>query len=744
VATGAPPSGGALCARTKEALPPPSNPANVTTTRRSGLVVVLSGLLVAAAAAPAGAYPRPGTTERVSVTAAGAEIGLGATSPSVSDDGRYVAFVTPDDYVVPDDTNGQYDVFVRDRVRGTTERVSVGSDGAGQDAMSLMPNISSEGRYVLFTTTGAFDPRDTHLGFDPYIRDLETGTTTLAVVGSDGKALSWGVGDPHMSDDGRVVTFSTGYKVLPADTNDTFDVYAYHRDTGAMELVSATPTGTSGNGESYWNDVSDDGRYAVWHSFASNLVAGDTNAATDVFVRDLVTDETIRVSVSSQGVQGNASSFLPAISDDGRSIAFVSYASNLVPADTNPINDVFVHDRVTRRTERVSVASDGVEASNTGLTSSWEPSISSDGRYVAFASSASNLVPDDTNAIGDFFVHDRATGWTERVSIASDGTQMTSNNSSAEPSVGGGRYVAFTANAPNLVAGDANDAYDVFLRDRGPALGVGRLDVATSGTQVSVAGWATYSGTDVVAAADPADDGTPVAPDVPPGELGGELVGARVTYRPEPGELLVRWDVTKLPGVAGPPLGVDANSIVSGGVIPSAAGAPAVLYGLALRTPSARFEVRAMRASASGSPPAAPLFALFRCDDGCTEVGRLRGSFGTAGEGLRAVVPLSTLGIAEGDALTEVRAYAAVGEAAAGAVQPLDEVTLGSAAIPARTLAAAVAEADEIPDAFPHAIATGDGASFAAVFDAGELPPEARVWVRVCLGQDCSLTARVP
>lgn len=703
--------------------------------RAGGVALVLAALV----ATPASAYPRPGVTERVSLTADGAEIGGGATSPSVSDDGRLVAFVTSADGVVPGDANNLYDVFVRDRDLGTTERVSVGDDGLGRNAMSLSPRISSDGRYVLFTSGAAFDARDTNGTWDPYIRDLEEGTTRLGVLGPDGTAVAWGVGDPHMSDDARVVTFSTGQKILPQDTNDTFDVYAYHRDTGELELVSATPSGGSGNGESYWNDVSGDGRYAVFYSFASSLVPNDTNGATDVFVRDLVADTTRRVSVASDGTEGNAASFLPDISHDGRHIAFVSYASNLVPADANPINDVFVHDRVTRRTERVSIASDGTEAGNTGLSSSWAPSISSDGRYVAFSSSASNLVPGDTNGIGDFFVHDRATGWTERVSIATDGSQMSSNNSSAAPSVGDGGFVAFTANAPNLVPGDENAAYDVFVRDRGPALGPGRLEVARSGEEISVSGWAAFSGATIAEAGDDDRDGRPPAPGVAARDLGGELVAARLTYRPEPGDLLIRWEVAELPGVAGPPTGVDLNSLVSGGVVPSVAGAPAVVYGLELSAGNTRFEVRALRVGA-GAPPGAPLFALYRCAETCTEAQRLGGAFGTAGDELRAVLPLEAVGVGEGDEVSSLRAFTAMGEAPAGGLLPLDDVVLTDATVPARSVSAGIGHGPEPPQELSIPIPLSD-AGFAGTFTA-DLPDEPRLWLRTCLGEACTLLSR--
>ena len=158
---------------------------------------------------------------------------------------------------------------------------------------------------------------------------------------------------------------------------------------------------------------------------------------------------TTRVSVASDGTQSNNSSYNPSISANGRYVAFESEATNLVRGDTNNFRDIFVHDRQTGQTTRVSVASDGTQANG----HSYDPSISADGRYVAFASLANNLVSGDTNDQQDIFVHDRQTGQTTRVSVASDGTQASGH--SFNPSISAdGRYVAFVSSASNLVGGD--------------------------------------------------------------------------------------------------------------------------------------------------------------------------------------------------------------------------------------------------------------------------------------------------
>jgi Tol biopolymer transport system component len=211
-------------------------------------------------------------------------------------------------------------------------------------------------------------------------------------------------------------------------------------------------------------------------------VPGDTNGAWDIFVHDRKTGETTRVSADSAGNQGNAdSSNKPAISADGRYVAFQSRASNLVPGDTSNAADVFVHDRQTGETTRVSVDSAG----NQGNADSHFPAISADGRYVAFQSLASNLVPGDTNNAADVFVYDRQTGETTRVSVDSAGNQgsiqsgspsssesIGSAGSSVVVAIGGdGRYLAFASDEFNLVPGDTNGYPDVFVYDRGAAVG---------------------------------------------------------------------------------------------------------------------------------------------------------------------------------------------------------------------------------------------------------------------------------
>ena len=229
------------------------------------------------------------------------------------------------------------------------------------------------------------------------------------------------------------------------------------------ERVSVASDGTGGNDNSCRASVSADGRFVAFQSLASNLITGDTNGEDDIFVHDRQTGETSRVSITSDGAEGNGDSFWPSISADGRFVAFRSPGSNLVPGDTNGAEDIFVHDRQTEKTTRISVAWDGTQANG----DSYYTCISADGRFVAFPSSASDLVTGDTNGCADAFVHDRQTGQTTRVSVASDGAQ--GNDHSDGPSISAdGQCVGFTSYASNLVPDDTNGERDVFVHDRGP------------------------------------------------------------------------------------------------------------------------------------------------------------------------------------------------------------------------------------------------------------------------------------
>ena len=344
--------------------------------------------------------------------------------------------------------------------QGETTRVSVDSDGTGGDEDSLSPAISADGRYVTFrsSATNLVDG-DNNNASDVFVHDRNTGETTRLSVDSDGDEGDSNSLSPAISADGRYITFySFAMNLVDGDGNDTFDVFIHDRNSGETTRVSVDSDGDEGDSGSFGPAISADGRYVTFHSSASNLVDGDNNNRTDVFVHDRNTGETTRVSVDSDGDEGDNTSLSPAISADGRYVAVRSDASNLVEGDTNNASDVFVHDRNTGETTRVSVDSDGVE----GDSDSDSLAISADGRYVTFASFASNLVVDDDNNAYDVFVHDRNTGETTRVSVDSDG--VGGDEDAFSPAISAdGRYVAFASFASNLVEGATNNVSDVFV-----------------------------------------------------------------------------------------------------------------------------------------------------------------------------------------------------------------------------------------------------------------------------------------
>jgi Tol biopolymer transport system component len=244
-----------------------------------------------------------------------------------------------------------------------------------------------------------------------------TARISVATSGAEGNSGSF---SSSISSSGRYMAFdSTASNLVAGDTNGESDVFLRDKVPGTTVRVSVATDGTQGNSYSYAPALSASGQFVAFDSNASNLVAGDTNGVSDVFLRDTVAGTTIRVSVATEGTQSSSDSYCSSISADGRYVTFFSDASNLVTGDMNGVRDVFVRDTVAGTTKRVSVASDGTE----GNGSSNYSTISADGRYVAFDSNASNLVAGDSNGCADIFVRDLVAGTTKRVSVSTGGGQ---------------------------------------------------------------------------------------------------------------------------------------------------------------------------------------------------------------------------------------------------------------------------------------------------------------------------------
>jgi Tol biopolymer transport system component len=398
------------------------------------------------------------TITRVSVDSAGNQGNRDSYRPSISADGRFVAFYSNASNLVPGDTNNTSDIFVRDLLTNITTRVSVDSAGNQGNSFSLGPSISADGRFVAFYSEASnIVPGDTNSNPDIFVRDTLTNTTTRVSVDSAGNQGNDGSYSPSISDDGRFVAFySDASNIVPGDTNSSPDIFVRDTLTNTTTLVSVDSAGNPGNFFSFTPSISADGRFVAFESFASNIVLGDTNNTPDIFVRDSLTNTTTRVSFDSAGNQTNSSSIFPSISADGRFVAFESFASNIVPGDTNNIFDIFVRDTLTNTTTRVSVDSAG----NQGNGGSDNPSISADGRFVAFSSSAFNIVPD--SYAKDIFVRDTLTNTTTNVSVDSAGNPGEGDNPSISAD---GRFVAFDSSSSNIVPGDTNDYRDIFVVD---------------------------------------------------------------------------------------------------------------------------------------------------------------------------------------------------------------------------------------------------------------------------------------
>ena len=354
-----------------------------------------------------------GTTERISLTPGGDQTASYSKAPSISADGQRIVFEGR-----PSGFSGITTVVVFDRATDTVlDPLPDTLSGAATTPAQARndPSISGDGRFFVFQTdsplTNAFPSSirptttDSDTLPDVYLYELDTLTTPpLEHVSrfTDSPDLSAELQadnrNPFLSETGRYVVFESFSDQLADDDNNQADILRKDRDTGLLQLVSATQAGTSGNAASLEPAVSDDGNVVAFRSGASDLVAGDTNGRLDIFVRDVSANVTERVSIASDGSEANQNSFEPDISGDGRFVVFRSNATNLVPGDTNQRPDIFVHDRLSGATERI-----GQPPGRQSNGSSANPSISGDGRWIVFESDATNLVLNDTNEARDVF-----------------------------------------------------------------------------------------------------------------------------------------------------------------------------------------------------------------------------------------------------------------------------------------------------------------------------------------------------
>jgi Tol biopolymer transport system component len=444
---------------------------------------------------------RPG----VNVTRVGGGVqglggGFGGSHPALSQDGRYVAFQADFTNLVAGDTNNVSDIFVYDGFSKTTARVSIPdgiAPGAQANDASDSPVITPDGRYVAFNSNATnliANPADTNLASDVYVRDtnpLNPRTVRMSVgdgvPGTQGNNGSFIAGNAVAIDNtvniGNVLVafYSSATNLFPAlDNNGSTHVYLRSCSTDFLTCTTVPVDNTGAqqaNGGSLDPSISKNGRFVVYTSDATNLVASDTNNSADIFVFDRVTRQNVRVSVDNNGAQGNGDSTLAAISASGRYVVFTSAANNLVAGlvDNNAATDVFLHDRSVNgsgvfdtpgniRTTRVSVGAGGAQgngASNISILPVL--SISDDGKFVVYETAATNFDPfGDANGVTDVYLYNTVANTTSRLSVSGSGAEA--NNFSVEVTISGdGKVAAYSSLASNLVAGDTNTLSDIFV-----------------------------------------------------------------------------------------------------------------------------------------------------------------------------------------------------------------------------------------------------------------------------------------
>jgi Tol biopolymer transport system component len=342
----------------------------------------------------------------------------------------------------------------------TTTRVSVDSSGMEGNGDSGLSSVSADGHYVAFESSASnLVSEDTNEVSDIFLHDTLTGATTLVSVDSSGVQGNGDSESPSISADGRYVAFqSSASNLVSGDTNEASDIFMQGTQTGATARISLDSSGVQGNGDSESPSISADGRYVAFMSYANNLVSGDTNSTGDIFLRNTQTGTTTRLSVDSNEAQANGQSYEPSISADGRYVAFTSMSSNLVSGYTDYSAQIYLRDSEIGTTTAISRELSGISVGN------WSefPSISSDGRYVAFSSLVCYWISGDTIYTWVVFLRDTKTGTITLLPFDSSVKQI--NGQSYAPSISAnGRYVGFTSIANNLVNGDTNGKFDVFV-----------------------------------------------------------------------------------------------------------------------------------------------------------------------------------------------------------------------------------------------------------------------------------------
>lgn len=459
--------------------------------RRPGLAVPALALL--GLCLPAAALAAKDETLLVSRGVFGQPASGQVSRVAMSADGRYIAFSTSSTNLHPDDTDSTSDLYVRDLQTGTTRLVSraTGAAGVKGNGTTAEPSISADGRLVAFSSTATnLHPLDLDSTRDIFVRDLQADVTALVSRASSGTKGNGVSDDPAISSDGRHVAFeSAAANLHPDDLDATSDVFVrdLEADTTALASRAGGAAGVKGNGVSDDPAISADGGQVAYDAASTNLHPDDADSALDVYLRDVQADTTTLVSRNSAGSKSNGSTEGASISDDGSRIAFHSTGTNLDAADTDSSFDVFVRDLAAGQTRLVSRNSGAAGAKQSGVAA--PGLISPDGGHVLFWTAATNLDPADTDNNGDLYTRGLESNVTRLVSRATGATGAKGNGETFVPLAfsRGGRYVAWLSAADNLHPDDTDSFIDVFRRD---VLG----DAPVNSSQPEIGGQATPGG----------------------------------------------------------------------------------------------------------------------------------------------------------------------------------------------------------------------------------------------------------
>jgi Tol biopolymer transport system component len=432
---------------------------NLSNPRRAPIVV--AALLVALAT-----DSRAQVTTLTSVAADGTQSDRDCDVHAVSSDGRYVLFSSASTLLVPGTTTTFRHVFLKDRTTGGVELLSVDDQGVEANADCKNPRMSDDGTYVVFESAATnLVASDTNNKVDCFLRDRTSGHTEMVSVATSGVQGDADSTLPIVSGDGRYVFFTTGASNFSSvDDNNQADVYLRDRVAGTTTLVSVAVDGTAPNGYSVSDDLTPDGRYAVFECNAHDVVPNDPlTTHLKVLVADLASSTIEVASIASDGSWIQADCTGARIVSDGHLVTFETADLYVVPNDTNNATDVFVRDRTAGTTERVSLGPNGEEAQ--GFCS--HGSMSDDGRFVVFETSAENWDPTDRNVAGDVYLRDLELGSTRRLSLSTDG-QGSKWGCWNQALSRDGHVVVFEAGGDELDPNDHNGHTDVYVHERAP------------------------------------------------------------------------------------------------------------------------------------------------------------------------------------------------------------------------------------------------------------------------------------